>query len=107
MKVAPAINSRWHSDRLEIFDDINIGVGTALGEQGLIVPVLSRVQTLSLTGIAAGLDGLIEKAPAENLTSADVKGGTSTLANPGVPGPLFATPQLASTPCRGAGRPYM
>src|SRR5207245_11719809 len=27
MKVAPAINSRWHEDRLEIFDDVNIGVG--------------------------------------------------------------------------------
>jgi 2-oxoglutarate dehydrogenase E2 component (dihydrolipoamide succinyltransferase) len=34
MKVAPAINSRWHPDRLEIFDDINIGVGTALGSKG-------------------------------------------------------------------------
>jgi 2-oxoglutarate dehydrogenase E2 component (dihydrolipoamide succinyltransferase) len=29
MKVAPAINSRWHEDRLEIFDDVNVGVGTA------------------------------------------------------------------------------
>ena len=48
MKVAPGINSRWHSDRLEIFDDINIGVGTALGTKGLIVPVLHKVQTLSL-----------------------------------------------------------
>ena len=34
MKVAPAINSRWHADRLELYDDINIGVGTALGQQG-------------------------------------------------------------------------
>src|SRR3546814_15261016 len=90
MKVAPAINSRWHSDRLEIFDDINIGVGTALGEKGLIVPVLSRVQTLSLKGIAAGLDGLVEKARAENLTSADVKGGTFTISTHGVSASLFA-----------------
>ncbi|HEY9553676.1 dihydrolipoamide acetyltransferase family protein [Allosphingosinicella sp.] len=98
MKVAPAINSRWHSDRLEIFDDINIGVGTALGEKGLIVPVLSRVQTLSLKGIAAGLDGLIEKARAENLTSADVKGGTFTISNHGVSGSLFATPIIINQP---------
>ena len=34
MKVAPAINSRWHADRLELYDDINIGVGTALGDEG-------------------------------------------------------------------------
>jgi 2-oxoglutarate dehydrogenase E2 component (dihydrolipoamide succinyltransferase) len=44
MKVAPAINSRWHADRLELFDDINVGVGTALGNKGLIVPVLRQVQ---------------------------------------------------------------
>jgi 2-oxoglutarate dehydrogenase E2 component (dihydrolipoamide succinyltransferase) len=98
MKVAPAINSRWHADRLEIFDDINIGVGTALGDKGLIVPVLARVQTLSLKGIAAGLDELIEKARAEKLTSQDVKGGTFTISNHGVSGSLFASPIIIPQP---------
>ena len=98
MKVAPAINSRWHDDRLEIFDDINIGVGTALGEKGLIVPVLRKVQTLSLKGIAAGLDELIEKARAERLTGKDVSGGTFTLSNHGVSGSLFAAPIIINQP---------
>ena len=44
MKAAPAINSRWHADRLELSTTINIGVGTALGSKGLIVPVLRKVQ---------------------------------------------------------------
>ena len=92
MKVAPAINSRWHADRLEIFDDINIGVGTALGSKGLIVPVLRQAQRLSLQGIAAGLDELVEKARAEKLTAQDVKGGTFTISNHGVSGSLFASP---------------
>jgi 2-oxoglutarate dehydrogenase E2 component (dihydrolipoamide succinyltransferase) len=98
MKVAPAINSRWHEDRLEIFDDINIGVGTALGEKGLIVPVLRNVQTLSLKGIAAGLDELIEKARAERLTGRDVSGGTFTISNHGVSGSLFAAPIIINQP---------
>jgi len=98
MKAAPAINSRWHDDRLEYFDDINIGVGTALGEKGLIVPVLRRVQRLSLKGIAAGLDDLIEKARAEKLTAADVKGGTFTISNHGVSGSLFASPIIIAQP---------
>jgi 2-oxoglutarate dehydrogenase E2 component (dihydrolipoamide succinyltransferase) len=98
MKAAPAINSRWHDDRLEIFDDINIGVGTALGEKGLIVPVLRNVQTLSLKGIAAGLDELIEKARAEQLTAKDVSGGTFTLSNHGVSGSLFAAPIIINQP---------
>ncbi|MBV9884021.1 MAG: 2-oxo acid dehydrogenase subunit E2 [Sphingomonadaceae bacterium] len=98
MKVAPAINSRWHDDRLELFDDINIGVGTALGEKGLIVPVLRQVQRLSLKGIAAGLDELVEKARAEKLAAADIKGGTFTISNHGVSGSLFAAPIIINQP---------
>ena len=98
MKVSPAINSRWHSDRLEIFDDINIGVGTALGNKGLIVPVLREVQKLNLKGIAAGLDSLIEKARAEKLGQKDVAGGTFTISNHGVSGSLFATPIIINQP---------
>jgi 2-oxoglutarate dehydrogenase E2 component (dihydrolipoamide succinyltransferase) len=98
MKVAPAINSRWHADRLEIYDDINIGVGTALGTKGLIVPVLRQVQKLSLKGIASGLDDLIERARAEKLTGADVRGGTFTISNHGVSGSLFASPIIINQP---------
>jgi len=98
MKVAPAINSRWHEDRLEIYDDINIGVGTALGNKGLIVPVLREVQNLNLKGIAAGLDELIERARSEKLTAQDVKGGTFTISNHGVSGSLFATPIIINQP---------
>jgi 2-oxoglutarate dehydrogenase E2 component (dihydrolipoamide succinyltransferase) len=98
MKVAPAINSRWHEDRLEIFDDINIGVGTALGEKGLIVPVLRNVETLNLKGIAAGLEDMIQRARAEKLTSRDVSGGTFTISNHGVSGSLFATPIIIAQP---------
>jgi len=98
MKAAPAINSRWHDDRLELFDDVNIGVGTALGEKGLIVPVLRNVQTLNLKGIAAGLDELIEKARRERLTARDVSGGTFTISNHGVSGSLFASPIIISQP---------
>lgn len=98
MKVAPAINSRWHADRLEIFDDINIGVGTALGEKGLIVPVLRQVQRLNLKGIAAGLDDLVERARREKLTGKDVSGGTFTISNHGVSGSLFASPIIINQP---------
>jgi 2-oxoglutarate dehydrogenase E2 component (dihydrolipoamide succinyltransferase) len=98
MKVSPAINSRWHDDRLELYDDINIGVGTALGTKGLIVPVLRKVQQLNLKGVAAGLDELVEKARAEKLTAAEVKGGTFTISNHGVSGSLFAAPIIINQP---------
>jgi 2-oxoglutarate dehydrogenase E2 component (dihydrolipoamide succinyltransferase) len=98
MKVAPAINSRWHADRLELWDDINIGVGTALGEKGLIVPVVRKVQQLNLKGIAAQLDDMVERARREKLTAADIKGGTFTISNHGVSGSLFAAPIIINQP---------
>lgn len=98
MKVAPAINGRWHDDRLELYDDVNIGVGTALGEKGLVVPVIRKVQELSLKGIAAQLDEATRKARAEKLTTADIKGGTFTISNHGVSGSLFAAPIIINGP---------
>ena len=98
MKVAPAINSRWHADKLEFYDDINIGVGTALGTKGLIVPVVRKVQELNLKGIAAQLDALVEKARGEKLTSADIRGGTFTISNHGVSGSLLAAPIIINQP---------
>jgi 2-oxoglutarate dehydrogenase E2 component (dihydrolipoamide succinyltransferase) len=98
MKAAPAINSRWHADRLEIFGSVDIGVGTALGTKGLIVPVLRGVEALSLEEVARGLDDLIARARDEKLTSADVKGGTFTISNHGVSGSLFAAPIVINQP---------
>ena len=98
MKVAPAINSRWHDDRLELYDDINIGIGTALGDEGLVVPVVRKVQELSLKGIAAQVEALTQAARAEKLTTADVRGGTFTISNHGVSGSLFAAPIIINRP---------
>lgn len=98
MRAAPAINSRWHEDRLELFNDVNIGVGTALGEKGLIVPVVPRVQDLSLSGIAARLQDLITRARANKLNPGDMRGGTFSISNHGVSGSLFASPIIISQP---------
>ena len=62
------------------------------------MPVLRKVQQLSLKGIAAGLDELIESARAEKLTAADIKGGTFTISNHGVSGSLFAAPIIINQP---------
>jgi 2-oxoglutarate dehydrogenase E2 component (dihydrolipoamide succinyltransferase) len=98
MKVAPAINSRWYDDRLDIYDDVNIGVGTALGEKGLIVPVVPRCQELSLLGIALRLTDLVGRARENKLVGADVRGGTFTISNHGVSGSLFASPIIINQP---------
>src|SRR6185295_7445029 len=67
MKEVPVVNSRWHDEFLEVFDDVNIGVGTALGDSGLIVPVIHRAQELSLVQVAARLQDLTARARATKL----------------------------------------
>jgi 2-oxoglutarate dehydrogenase E2 component (dihydrolipoamide succinyltransferase) len=98
MRAAPAINSRWHADHLELFDDINVGVGTALGDKGLVVPVVHRAQELSLQGIAARLNDLTTRARAGQLKPADMKDGTFSISNHGVSGSLVATPIIIQQP---------
>lgn len=98
MKAAPAVNGRWFEDRIEITDDVNIGVGTALGEKGLIVPVIRRAQTLSLLEIAKQLTDLTARAREGKLTQDDVRGGTFSISNHGVSGSLLAAPIIINQP---------
>jgi 2-oxoglutarate dehydrogenase E2 component (dihydrolipoamide succinyltransferase) len=98
MKAAPAVNGRWFEDRIEIYDDVNIGVGTALGEKGLIVPVIRRAQTLSLLEITQQLTDLTARARDGKLTQDDVRGGTFSISNHGVSGSLLAAPIIINQP---------
>jgi 2-oxoglutarate dehydrogenase E2 component (dihydrolipoamide succinyltransferase) len=90
--VAPAINGRWEKDRIAISPTIDIGVGTALGEKGLVVPVVRDAGALSLEQIGARLDDLTRRAREGKLDRSDVSGGTFTISNHGVSGSLLAAP---------------
>jgi 2-oxoglutarate dehydrogenase E2 component (dihydrolipoamide succinyltransferase) len=98
MKVSPNVNARWHDDFLEAFEDVNIGMGVALGDKGLIVPVIKRTQTLTLKETAAVLTDVTERARKNALKPADVQGGTFTISNHGVSGSLVATPIIINQP---------
>ena len=92
MAAAPAINGKWHDDRIAIAPSIDIGVGTALGDKGLVVPVVRDCGGKSLEEIGAALDDLTARARAGKLTGADVSGGSFTVSNHGVSGSLLAAP---------------
>jgi 2-oxoglutarate dehydrogenase E2 component (dihydrolipoamide succinyltransferase) len=98
MEVAPAVNGRWFEDRIELYDDVHVGVGTALGDKGLVVPVIPRAQSLSLFEIAKALQDLTDKARTGKLTPADVRGGTFSISNHGVSGSLIAAPIIINQP---------
>jgi 2-oxoglutarate dehydrogenase E2 component (dihydrolipoamide succinyltransferase) len=92
MAAAPAINGRWEKDRIAVSPTIDIGVGTALGEKGLVVPVVKDAGSLSLEQVGAKLDDLTRRAREGKLTPADVSGGSFTISNHGVSGSLLAAP---------------
>jgi 2-oxoglutarate dehydrogenase E2 component (dihydrolipoamide succinyltransferase) len=92
MAVAPAINGRWEDDRIAIAPTIDIGVGTALGEKGLVVPVVKDAGSLSLEQIGGRLDDLTSRAREGKLDRSDVSGGSFTISNHGVSGSLLAAP---------------
>ncbi|SBS33189.1 Dihydrolipoyllysine-residue succinyltransferase component of 2-oxoglutarate dehydrogenase complex [Marinomonas spartinae] len=94
----PSINSRFHEESLEVLEDINIGVGTALGDDGLVVPVIKQVQMKKLFEVATLLQQQTERARQGKLTPADMKEGTFTISNHGVSGSLLAAPIIINQP---------
>ena len=98
IREVPEANSRWLDDALEIYENIDIGVGTAVEGKGLVVPVVRAVETLDLFGIAKTLADLVARARADKLAPADVRGGTFTISNHGVSGSLVATPIVINQP---------
>ncbi len=98
LRAHPELNATYHTEALQLHGDMNIGVGTALGSKGLIVPVIHRAQTLDLFETARRLHHAVAAARAGTLTPQDVRGGTFTLSNHGVGGSLLAAPIIINQP---------
>jgi 2-oxoglutarate dehydrogenase E2 component (dihydrolipoamide succinyltransferase) len=92
MAAAPTINGRWEKDRIAISPTIDIGVGTALGDKGLVVPVVKDAGSRSLQQIGATLDDLTRRAREGKLERSNVSRGSFTISNHGVSGSLLAAP---------------
>jgi len=87
----PIINSQTLADRIIVKKYINFGVVVAIAE-GLITPVLKRVESRSVKDIARMMEDISARARDRKLGLEDIRGGTITLSNPGVFGAVLATP---------------
>ena len=92
LKAYPIANSSWSEEGIILHKDINIGMATSLGEDGLIVPVIKNAERLSLLGLAQTVNDLAERARAKKLKPDEVRDGTFSITNHGVSGSLFAMP---------------
>jgi len=75
------------------FSDLNLGIATQT-DNGLVVPVLRRAQTLSVWQIAAEISRLSNGARQNKLAPADFSGATTTLTSLGPMGGLVTTPVI-------------
>jgi pyruvate dehydrogenase E2 component (dihydrolipoamide acetyltransferase) len=81
----PRVNVSWKDGSIVRHADINVGLAVAL-DDGLVVPVLHRADTLSLAEIAARREDLVTRAQGGKLRPADIQGGGFTISNLGMYG---------------------
>lgn len=87
----PVVNAQVSGEEIIYKGDINLGMAVAL-DWGLIVPVIKRADTLSLSGLALAANDLADRSRGKKLNPDEVNGGTFTITNPGVFGGLYGTP---------------
>jgi pyruvate dehydrogenase E2 component (dihydrolipoamide acetyltransferase) len=81
----PRVRVSWKDGAIVQHDEVNIGIAVAL-EDGLVVPVIQRADTLSLAEIAARREELVTRAQSGKLRPADIQGGVFTISNLGMYG---------------------
>jgi pyruvate dehydrogenase E2 component (dihydrolipoamide acetyltransferase) len=81
----PAVNASWKDGAIVRHVEVNIGLAVAI-DDGLIVPVIHRADTLSLAEIATRREDVVSRGQAGKLRPADIQGGVFTISNLGMYG---------------------
>src|SRR5207245_8548964 len=79
LRTVPTVNAGWTDQGLVKDKEINLGYAVALGEDGLIVPVVKDADGKSLAGLMRSIRDVVDRAKARRLTLDDLSGGTFTL----------------------------
>ena len=79
----PRLNSAWAGGKIELHNEIHVGVAVAV-QEGLVVPVVRNADRAGVAEIAAQRKDLVDRAQNRKLRPADVGGGTFTLTNLGM-----------------------
>ncbi len=92
IKDFPMINVSVNGDQIIKKKNINIGMAAALPSGNLIVPVIKNADQLSLSGLAAKVNDLANRARQNKLKPDEIQGGTYTITNIGSFGNTLGTP---------------
>ncbi len=89
----PIINAELQEQQLIYRGNYHIGIAVG-SEDGLVVPVLKRANTMTFSEIELGIRAMAEKVKTKKLSLDELQGGTFTITNGGVFGSLMSTPIL-------------
>ncbi len=92
LRAVPLVNASWTDQGLILHREINLGYAVALGEDGLIVPVIRDADGRSIAGLMRAIRDVVDRAKARRLTLDDLAGGTFTLNNTGPLGTVVSSP---------------
>ncbi len=88
----PPINCSLIGDKIRFFEDANICVAVAAGDNKLVTPVIPKVDKSDIMTVNEKLAELADRAKKGELKLPDYAGGTFTVTNSGVFGSVFFTP---------------
>jgi pyruvate dehydrogenase E2 component (dihydrolipoamide acetyltransferase) len=79
----PRVNASWKDGTIVQGSEINVGLAVAI-DDGLVVPVIHRADTLPLPELAARRADVVSRAQAGKLRPTDIQGGGFTISNLGM-----------------------
>ena len=85
LSLHPGVNASWKDGAIVRNAHINIGLAVAI-DDGLVVPVIHRADTLSLAEIAARREDVVSRGQTGKLRPADIQEGGFTISNLGMYG---------------------
>src|SRR3990170_4399997 len=92
LRTVPLVNASWTEQGIVVHGAVNLGYAVALGEEGLVVPVIKNADSLSLAGLMRAIRDVVDRAKTKKLTFDDFSGGTFTVNNTGPLGTVVSSP---------------
>lgn len=92
LRTVPLVNSSFTDQGVIAHKEINLGYAVALGDEGLVVPVIRDADGKSLAGLMRSIRDVVDRAKTRKLTFDDFYGGTFTVNNTGPLGTIISSP---------------
>ena len=86
------LNASVEGDKIVMKKDYHVGIAVAIGNKGLLAPVIRNAGDYNVVGLARKAANMAERARNKELQPDELQGGTFTVTNIGSLGSLMGTP---------------